>query len=110
MKTCAAENCSRTKIYSGGLCAGHAYRKKRGLPLEGLRPQIPQEPTCSHLKCIRKSRSRSLCGTHYIAAWRAMGAHRKGDRSRSATLLAWKDAIPDLVDAGFSGPITKKSG
>ena len=73
-----------------------------------LRRYARNEPTCTHRECLRKSFCRSLCSSHYMAAWRMMDAHREaGDFSASATLLAWKAVIPELLDAGFSGPITK---
>jgi hypothetical protein len=49
---------------SRGLCTGHAYQRRQGIPLRPLLRRNKVAPECLFAKCDRPSRNRGLCQSH----------------------------------------------
>lgn len=66
-KICLVENCNKVVHYRG-MCAGHANRAKRGVPLDApWRGEVTQSNfPCSVENCDRPAKTKMMCPTHYM--------------------------------------------
>lgn len=96
----ACSNCSKPKMFAGGLCSACYSRLRRRGTL--ARKNVVNLGLCSEPGCDRKSFSKNLCGLHYQRAQHPLTGSWKSLRSASPNgyPAAWDDFQAFLLTVG----------